>query len=499
MDPVASPAEPTQASTAADVAPAAARRAKYHSNGWTVLAALLAMAPLGASAYIHPYLFTSEIFHGARTALNDSRGFIRLARVRESTIFATGVDILATPKGAWPVGRNRDAVVIETTIKSGGALPVETTWEDRMLEHFRENKDNDPSLVELRDRFLREAGGPCHRKSADLSSGGAAPDETALTRSAFRLLAALDPCEATTFGEIRGTILPRDLLYSLRTGTNAAALDTGRARLVPALKSVKLALNSKKTLRIQGGYKNLPCIDPSSGNCDGTPYDLDGFMFEIIQKATSRVECESGNAAFAGRVNLGNWPDAMKEILSQPAGSAPLNSTFHLLRTTHLARREDVLHAGIDTKKAPAPRGKAYRQALASIPSIGDLLAKRLQESLSGQLWWHCLWLTSLASDLVAERPDMATALFAPITKLANSATDPVVKAQAVVALARGEKPPLAKALAKGLAPTGAPLVHRRLAVAAYYLDKRFGGTTLDRFKTSESRLFKFLRKARST
>jgi hypothetical protein len=93
----------------------------------------------------------------------------------------------------------------------------------------------------------------------------------------------------------------------------------------------------------------------------------------------------------------------------------------------------------------------------------------------------------------------MATALFAPITKLANSATDPVVKAQAVVALARGEKPPLAKALAKGLAPTGAPLVHRRLAVAAYYLDKRFGGTTLDRFKTSESRLFKFLRKARST
>jgi hypothetical protein len=282
-------------------------------------------------------------------------------------------------------------------------------------------------------------------------------------------------------------------------GTNAAALDTGRARLVPALKSVKLALNSKKTLRIQGGYKNLPCIDPSSGNCDGTPYDLDGFMFEIIQKATSRVECESGNAAFAGRVNLGNWPDAMKEILSQPAGSAPLNSTFHLLRTTHLARREDVLHAGIDTKKAPAPRGKAYRQALASIPSIGDLLAKRLQESLSGQLWWHCLWLTSLASDLVAERPDMATALFAPITKLATSATDPVVKAQAVVALARGEKPPLAKALAKGLAPTGAPLVHRRLAVAAYYLDKRFGGTTLDRFKTSESRLFKFLRKARST
>jgi len=273
---------------------------------------------------------------------------------------------------------------------------------------------------------------------------------------------------------------------STQSVRNAAKLLTEAAQR----QGLKVNLAVAKTLDVN--YKELDNLEALADDCTASwsVLDTDGFRLYVLAQASSLTGLESGDGTFRAVVSPGAWEASLKSVLEQPAGAAPLNTTFNLLRTMNVSRKDDVLRAPERGTKLSV-RGQRYQETLARQGWLPAALQARLSESVSKNLVWHQLWLLRLAADAGSA----AASATAPRVRQLMDSQNSVVSAQAAFTFARIASPTdLALAGAK-MRPVGDWLPDRMLACAACLAGIRLGRDLMgSSFEKMEARLISYLR-----
>lgn len=254
----------------------------------------------------------------------------------------------------------------------------------------------------------------------------------------------------------------------------------GERLLGSELAKLNLTLNVNKRAEIELDMKTLGCDE-------AIPLAVDAFLLTIFTRTTAPCRPERET------ITVTTWRRMLRDVLSVPTGSASHNRTMTMLRAMHFARQELVLNAPGLTTDRLSDRARRYRESLAGLGELTSLLSRRLEEAVSARRWWFCHWLLVLLSDFGPQRGAASDA----VARLASSpSVDAMVRAQALLTLAKTAEPGVAKPLLERIQPSGSVMADRSHLVALHVAQRRWGGNWLSRFdKPEHTRLLNHLAK----